>query len=126
RVDERGDAALLLAVGDRVERERGLAARLRAVDLHDATARVTADAEGDVEREAAGRHDGHVRRQGLAVLETHDGAFAVLLLDGGDRYFDGFLSALVVSRAVHESLFLAGVQYLYTEQVDSGKLLVPQ
>ncbi len=35
-VDERRDAALLLALRDRVECERGLAARLRAVDLDDA------------------------------------------------------------------------------------------
>ena len=54
-VDERGDAAGLLRFGDGVERERRLAARLGAVDLDDAAARVAADAERVVERERAGR-----------------------------------------------------------------------
>ena len=61
-VDERRDAARLLGLGDGVEGERGLAARLRAVDLDDAAARVAADAERDVEPDAAGRDDLDVRR----------------------------------------------------------------
>ena len=45
QVDERCDAASALALRDRVQGERGLAARLRAVDLDDAAARVAAAAE---------------------------------------------------------------------------------
>ncbi len=43
-VDERRDAARLLGFGDRVEGERGLAARLGAVDLDDAAACIAPDA----------------------------------------------------------------------------------
>ena len=57
RVDERHDAAGRLGVGHRVQGDRRLAGGLRAVDLHDAAARQAADAEGDVERDRAGRDD---------------------------------------------------------------------
>ena len=54
-VDEGGHAAGALRVGDDVEAERGLAARLRAEDLDDPAARHAADAERQVERHRAGR-----------------------------------------------------------------------
>ena len=44
----------LLHFGDDLQRQRGLARRLRAVDLDDAPARQAADAERDVEAERAG------------------------------------------------------------------------
>ena len=53
-VDEGGDAAGRLGAGDGVQRERGLARGLRAVDLDDAAARQAADAEGHVEGDRAG------------------------------------------------------------------------
>ena len=56
-VDERAHAAGALRLGDRVQRQRGLARRLRAVDLDDASARQAAAAERDVERDRAGRDD---------------------------------------------------------------------
>ena len=46
-----------LRFGDEVQRQRGLAGGFRTVDLDDATAREPADAERDVERDAAGRDD---------------------------------------------------------------------
>ena len=48
-VDVGGGAAQLLRLRDDVLREGGLAGRLRAVDLRDASARDAADAEGDVQ-----------------------------------------------------------------------------
>ena len=54
-VDEGGDAAGLLGLGDHVQGERGLAARFGAEDFDDAAARKALAAEGDVERQAAGR-----------------------------------------------------------------------
>ena len=56
-VDERAHAAGALRLGDRVQRQRGLARRLGAVDLDDAAARQAADAEREVERDRAGRDD---------------------------------------------------------------------
>jgi hypothetical protein len=79
-VDEGADAAAPLPLGDEVERERGLARRLRPVDLDHAAARHAADAEGDVEpdRSRGKRRDvGHL----AALPELHDGALAELLLD---------------------------------------------
>ena len=54
-VDEGADAALLLGLGDGVQRQRRLAGGFRPVDLDDAAARQAADAERDVEAERAGR-----------------------------------------------------------------------
>src|SRR5690606_15463770 len=49
RVDEGRDAPVALRVRNRVEGERRLTRRLRAVDLHDATARQPTDSESNVE-----------------------------------------------------------------------------
>ena len=78
-VDERGDAAGPLRAGHRVQRHRGLAGGLRAVDLHDPAARQPADAEGDVERDRPGRDD--LDRHPHLVAEPHDRALAEGLLD---------------------------------------------
>ena len=55
-VDEGADAALLLRLGDDMQRQRGLAGGFRAVDLDDAAARQAADAQRDVEPQRAGRN----------------------------------------------------------------------
>src|SRR3954447_8139095 len=78
-VDERGDAAGPLRVGDRVQRNRGLAARLRTVDLDDPAAGQAADAERDVESDRPGGD--HLDRGAGLVAEPHDGTLAVLSLD---------------------------------------------
>ena len=83
-VDEGADAALLLRLGDDVQRQRGLAGGFRPVDLDDAAARQAADAERDVEAERAGRDRLDVHR--LVVLaEPHDRALAEGALDLGER-----------------------------------------
>ena len=69
-VDESGDPAGLLGAGDRMQRHRGLARGLRAVDLDDAAAWQPADAERHVQRDRAGRDHFH-RHPGL-VTEPHD------------------------------------------------------
>ena len=53
-VDEGGEAAGLLGLGDDVQGEGRLAARLGAEDLDDAAPREPAHAEGQVERQRAG------------------------------------------------------------------------
>ena len=57
-IDERGDAARRLSLGDDLQCKRRLAGRLGAVDLDDATTRNTTDAERRIERERAGRNRG--------------------------------------------------------------------
>src|SRR5205814_2027190 len=87
RVDEGADAAALLALGDELERERGLTRRLRSVDLDHPPARDPADAERDIEAERARRQAGDVLRQRL-LAELHDRALAELLLDLADGEVD--------------------------------------
>jgi hypothetical protein len=48
-INEGTNAALALRLGDAMQRERGLAGGIRAVDLDDAAARQPADAERDIE-----------------------------------------------------------------------------
>ena len=57
-VDERGDAARSLRLGDDLQRKGRLARRLGTVDLDDATPRNATDAQSRVERERAGRYRG--------------------------------------------------------------------
>jgi hypothetical protein len=99
RVDERRGAAELLDLGDDLQRQRGLARRLRPVDLDDAAARQPADTERDVEPERPRRHDVDVAR-GDRVAEAHDRALAELFLDLAEGCGEGFL-AVVVHVHVH-------------------------
>ena len=82
-VDEGRRAAVLLRLGDRVQRERRLTAGFRSVDLDDAAARETADAEGEIEGDRAGRDDVE-RHAFLELAHLHDRALAELPLDLGE------------------------------------------
>ena len=88
-IDERAHAARALGLGDRVQRQRGLARRLRAVDLDDAAARQPAAAERDIERDRAGGDD--LDRLHLASVEAHDRARAELLVNRADGLRDGLV-----------------------------------
>ena len=99
-IDEGADAALLLRLGDAVQRERGLAGGFRPVDLDHAPARQAADAERDVEAERAGGDRLDVHR--LVVLaEPHDRALAEIALDLGERGIKGL--RLVHGRTFNET-----------------------
>ena len=89
-VDERRDAARPLRVRDGVQGERGLAGRLRAVDLDDATAGQPADAEGDVERDGPGGDD--LDRRALVAAEAHHRALAELAVDLRECGLEGLLA----------------------------------
>ena len=93
-VDERRHAAQLLRLGDDLQRERGLARRLRPEDLDDAAARHAADAERVVDADRAGR-DRFDRLNRALLAQAHDRAFAELLFDLADGQFDR-LEALAV------------------------------
>src|SRR5690606_13374273 len=86
-VDERGDAPGPLGVGDGVQRDRRLAARLRAVDLDDTPAPEAADAQGDVEGDRTGGD--HLDRGAPLVAETHDRPLAELAVDLAERRLEG-------------------------------------
>src|SRR5690606_1288920 len=84
RIDEGADAALLLRLGDRVQRQRRLAGAFRAVNLDDAPLGQTADAERDVEAERAGRDRLDLHALVLAA-EAHDRTLAEGSLDLRER-----------------------------------------
>ena len=87
-VDEGGRAAVLLRLGDDVQRQRRLTARFRSVDFDDAAAREPADAEREVEGDRSGRDD--VERHPVRELaHLHDGALAELPLDLGEGVAEG-------------------------------------
>src|SRR5262249_24685337 len=97
RVDERADAAALLGFGDEVEREGGLARRLRAVDLDHPAARDPANSEREVEAERARGQRLDVLLGERVLAELHDRALAELLLDLADGQIDGPLAIHVDS-----------------------------
>ena len=82
-VDEGGDAAVLLRLGDDMQRQRGLARAFRPEDFDDAAARQAADAERDIEAERTGRDRFDLGDGALA--ELHHRALAEIALDLAQR-----------------------------------------
>ncbi len=82
-VDVGSRPARSLGVGNDVETERCLAARLRTVDLGDAAPRDSTDADRGIEIDRAGRDRFDAYPVGRAHF--HYGAFAAILLDLRDR-----------------------------------------
>src|SRR5260370_6677526 len=83
-VDKSAGPAPTLRLGDYVQRERGLARALRAIDLDDAPARQTTDAEGYVEAKGA-RRDYFDVGSSLARAELHDRTLAKGAFDLSER-----------------------------------------
>ena len=105
-VDERRHAAGLLGVGDRVQGHRGLAGRLRTVDLDDAAAGQPADAEGDVERGGSGGDD--VDGCAAALAQSHDRALAVGPMDLGDGVVERLVAVGLVADGDLATVDVAG------------------
>ena len=82
RVDERGETARLLRLGDHVESQCRFTAGLRSVHLQNSAARYAADAGGDIEREASGRDDIYIHSG--VFFQRHDGALSEFFFDLGD------------------------------------------
>ena len=78
-VDEGAGTALLLRLGDDVQRERRLARAFRSVDFDDAALGQAADAQRDVEHQRAGGND--LGRLDDLVAHAHHRALAELLFD---------------------------------------------
>src|SRR5262249_42321477 len=87
-VDKRRHAAQLLGFGNDLQRERGLARRLRPENLDDAAARHATDAQGVVDADGAGRN-GVDRLDGALLSQAHDRALAKLLFDLADGQIHG-------------------------------------
>ena len=82
-VDEGRDAALFLALGDRMEGQSRLAARLRAIDLDDAAPRIAPDAQREVEGNRPARDDRHLDFGG-GIPQTHDRALSISFLNSSE------------------------------------------
>ena len=102
-VDEGGGAAGLLRLGDGVQRQRRLARAFRPVNLDHPAARQAADAERDVEPEAAGR-DG-LDLDLLAAAELHRRALAERAVDLRQRGFQCLLLVRVHAISVRADDF---------------------
>ena len=92
-VDERRHAAFALGVGHHMQRQRGLARGLRAVDLHDAPLGQASDAQRHVQCQRTGGDHLHVLR-GL-VPQAHGRTLAEVLLHLRQRRIQRGLAARV-------------------------------
>ena len=91
-VDEGGNAPLLLAFGNDVQRQGRLARGFRAVDFRDSAARHAADAQGQVKADGAGGNDGHMNVRPVGQL--HDGALTILSFDGAEGCPERFAAGI--------------------------------
>ena len=82
-------AALALHFGNHLQRQRGFAGRLWAVNLDHPSARQAAYAQRDVQAQRAGGDDLDVFND-FAFAQPHDGAFAELLFNLGQCDLEGF------------------------------------
>jgi len=98
RVDERGDSAGRLNVGDGVKCEGRLSLRFRAVDFDDATPGQPTDAEGDIEGDGSGRNNGNLRA--FFRAEAHDRALAELTVNLCECCFQRFIAVCGCSHGV--------------------------
>ena len=84
-VDEGHLAAHLLGLGQRLQRQRGLAGGFRPVHFHHAAPGQAADAQRQVETQTAGGNGVHLH--GHVGAQLHNGALAELLFDLGQSGF---------------------------------------
>ena len=104
-VNEGGVAAPLLALGNAVQRQGGLAGGFRPVNLDNAPPGHAADAQGQIQGQAAGGDGLHV--QGGILPQAHDGPLAKLFLNLGQGCFQGlglFLGAAACPGACRRPL----------------------
>ncbi len=118
-IDEGGHSALFLRLTNHLQRDGGLAGRLRAEDLDHTAAREAADTERRVERDGAGGDHGDGNHGSLAA-QLHDGALAKLLFDLRQSQVDrpAFFSFLVR----HECCSLAPSRPLGAVRTGKSKL----
>jgi hypothetical protein len=93
-IDEGAVPPGLLALGDGLQGQRGLAGGFRTIDLDHATLGQAADAQRDVQHQRAGT-DGLDRLDDRAVAHAHHRALAELLLDLAQGGGKGALLVLV-------------------------------
>ncbi len=93
-IDKGGRAALLLRLGNDLQRQRGLARGLRPVDLHHSAPWEAANAQCNVEADRT-RGDGLDVPGRLGVPHAHDRALAELFFDLAEGLRECFLAIVV-------------------------------
>ena len=106
RIHKRGDSAVGLGVGNRVEGECGFTRGLGAINLDDAAARQTADAERDIESNRTGGNN----RNGwpLVRAESHDRPFSKLAINLRESRLKGFFAVCGCGHVMLLFLFVFG------------------
>jgi hypothetical protein len=94
-VDEGGNAAVALRLGDYMQGQGRLSRALRSEYLDDPAARHPTDAEGDIEGKSTGRDRFDIPNRAFAHF--HDGAGAELLFDLRHGHVEGFVLLHLVS-----------------------------
>jgi hypothetical protein len=102
RVDVRRDTAIPLGVRDDMQAERGLTARLRSVDLGDASARDTTHADRRIEIDRTGRDclDADLLIRAKRMIEPFPQLFSICAMA---RFNAFFLSSCKVDTAMFRS-----------------------
>ncbi|VWL92048.1 Uncharacterised protein [Collinsella intestinalis] len=101
-VDERCDAAHGLCLRDDFQRKRGLAGRLGTVDLDDAAARDTADAQCGIQGDGSSWNSLYLEF-GTAISVAHDRAVAEFLDDIGLGDFNHLLALFARGALVNDA-----------------------
>ena len=113
-VDEGRHAAGLLGLGHAVQGDGGLTGGFRSVDLHDAAAGQTSNAQRHIQIQTAGGNDLQVL-VGHGVGELHDGALAVGLVQLCQRAFQrfhlGFFHVVLLDGGFFLGGFFSGHMY---------------
>ena len=106
RVHKSGNTAIGLGVGNRVEGECGFTRGLGAINLDDAAARQSADAERDIESNRTGGNN----RNGwpLVRAESHDRPFSKLAIDLRESCLKGFFAVCGCGHVMLLFLFVFG------------------
>ena len=92
-IHKAADAAFPLRFGNDMETDGGLARAFRTIDLDDASLGNAADAQSNVQAQAARGDRFHVELGRFAQL--HDNAVAESLVEGGKRRVERFLAAVI-------------------------------
>jgi len=101
-IDECRRTAVSLSLGKNVERQRGLARRLRSEDLDYSTARHATYAKSEIQGEGTRWNHGHLAD--VLCSETHDGARAKLTLDLGYCHLEVLIPVVLLSVVLSFSL----------------------
>ena len=117
-IDEGAGAAGLLALGDGLQRQRGLARGLRAIDLDHAALGQAADAQRDVQHQRAGAD--HFGRFGHLVAHAHDRALAELLFDLAQGGREGALLVLIHRGDSLGRVCVLGKRARWSSSLESG------